>query len=208
MARGRKRKDKGIDAQRSGSPERTPLPRSTQSWMETHGRDLRFLLIFGTLMGAYYVVSTAAVVTDRFFPWYLRATADVSADVMNTFGYDDVTAKGQALNSSKGSIAVERGCDAIAPTALFVSAVLASPAPIASKVLAVFGGIFILMVINVVRIITLFLTAAHWRAAFDIMHLDIWQALFILLAILLWAFWASWTTQRQKRQTDAATAAT
>ena len=143
MTRGRKRKDKESQSRQSAAPERTPSPRNTQSWMETHGRDLRFLLIFGALMAGYYVVSTTAVVTDRFFPWYLQATAGVSADVLNTLGYDDVTAKGKALDSSKGSIAVERGCDAIAPTALFVSAVLASPAPIASKVPAVFGGIVI-----------------------------------------------------------------
>jgi len=176
------------------------------TWLETHGRDLRFLAIFGTLMVVYYFTTTTSVVKDRFFPWYLDVTTRVSAGSLGFFGYDGVERTGNVLSTEGGWITVERGCDAVAPTALFISAVIASPAPLGSKLLAVVGGTFILMVINVVRIVSLFLTRIHWRDAFDVMHLDIWQAIFIFLAIVLWALWASWTTQRRKRLTDAATA--
>jgi exosortase/archaeosortase family protein len=210
LGRSRKRKSKLAQRDANAAPRRADRSAgrsvASRTWTETHGRDLRFLVIFGVLMAGYYAASTTTVVTTRFFPWYLETTAQMSASILSTCGYDDIAANGQALVSKHGSIAVERGCDAIAPTALFVSAVLASPAPTLSKLPAVFGGGFILMVINIVRIITLFLTAVHWKAAFDVMHLDIWQALFILIAILLWALWASWTTQRRKRLTDAATA--
>ena len=67
----------------------------------------------------------------------------------------------------------------------------------------VVGGALILMVLNVIRIITLFLTRMHWPKAFDIMHIDVWQVMFILFAILLWALWASWTTKRMQRPIHA-----
>ena len=175
------------------------------SWLETHGRDLRFLLIFGILM-ANYAATTTEAVKDGFFPWYLTWTTRASAGVLTTFGYDDVeVVKGKSLVSERGWITVGRGCDAVAPTALFVSAVVASPAPVLSKLIAVLGGTFILMAVNLVRVITLFLTRIHWSKAFDVMHLDIWQAAFIFLAIVLWAFWASWTTRRRKRRSDVRT---
>ena len=173
--------------------------------MSTHGRDLRFLVIFGILMGVYYWGTTTSAVTDRFFPWYLDATTQVSGKTLHVMGYADLTIKGNALDGPKRAVTIERGCDAIAPTALFLSAVIASPAFWSSKFFAIFAGTAILMFINVVRIVTLYLTAVHWPAAFDVMHLDVWQAAFIFFALFMWALWAS-TVSRRKTQKSHATA--
>ena len=70
----------------------------------------------------------------------------------------------------------------------------------AAQALVGFGGVAILMIVNLIRIITLFLTAVHWPNAFDVMHLDVWQAAFIFLAIVLWALWASWAARRRRAQ--------
>ncbi len=171
-----------------------------RSWLATHGRDLRFLVLFGILMGAYYFLSTTTAMKDQFFPWYLEATAKVSGAAVHLFGYDEMVIRGNALIEPRGSISVERGCDAIAPTALFVATVLASPVPLMSRFSAAMGGCLLLMVINVVRIISLFLTRVHWKSAFDVMHLDVWQSAFILLAIVLWMVWATWESRRRKKR--------
>ncbi len=172
--------------------------------MATHGRDLRFLIIFALLMGVYYAASTTAAVKERFFPWYLTVNADASVAVLHAVGIDYVQRTHHSLNSKRGSIKVERGCDAVEPTALFVAAVLASPVGWLSKVPAVFIGTLILAVVNVIRIVSLFLSAVYWRAAFDILHLDVWQAAFILFAILMWALWASWASKGRRRAVHAA----
>lgn len=183
-----------------------PPPGMTfRSWFRSNRTDLRFLLIFGLMMAVYYFATTTTVAKESLFPWYLRLTTAVSGGVMQTFGYDGLTVGNNVLKTASGSITVERGCDAIAPTMLFISAVVASPTSILMKLPAVFGGALVLMAINLVRIITLFLTRIHWPKAFDIMHLDVWQAMFIFLAILLWAVWASWATKRMQRIADVAT---
>lgn len=176
-----------------------PPPAGSRSWFATHGRDLRFLVIFAVLMGGYYLLTTTNTMKTGFFPWYLRFNAKLAAGTLNTFGYDGVEAKATALTSKHGSISVERGCDAVEPTALFAAAVLASPMAFGTKLPAVLAGALILAVVNVIRIISLFLSAAHWKAAFDILHLDVWQAVFIFLALLLWLMWVSWAVKRQKR---------
>ncbi len=193
-----------------GETREQAIPRSnraggpaTRSWLRSNRSDLRFLLIFGLQMAVYYAVTTTSFAKDEFFPWYLRLTTQASDGLMHVCGYDDVAVQGNVLSSSRGSITVERGCDAIAPTALFVSAVIASPAPLSLKLPAVIGGILVLIAVNVIRIVTLFLTRIHWPEAFDVIHLDVWQAMFIFLAIVLWAFWASWATRRQKGRSDA-----
>jgi hypothetical protein len=60
------------------------------SWFRTHGRDLKFLVIFGLLMTVYYVVVTSDRVENEFFPWYLQKNAEVSGWVVHRFGYDDM----------------------------------------------------------------------------------------------------------------------
>lgn len=174
-------------------------PGGSRSWFATHGRDLRFLVIFAVLMGGYYLLTTTNKMKTEFFPWYLRFNAKLAAGTLNAFGYEGVEAKSTALTSKHGSISVERGCDAVEPTALFAAAVLASPMVFGTKLPAVLVGALFLAVVNVIRIISLFLSAAHWKAAFDILHLDVWQAIFIFLALLLWLMWVSWAGKRQKR---------
>ena len=176
-----------------------PPPTGSRSWFATHGRDLRFLIIFAVLMGGYYLLTTTNPMKTRFFPWYLRLNAQLAAGTLNAFGYDGVEAKSTALTSKHGSISVERGCDAVEPTALFAAAVLASPMAFGTKLPAVAVGALFLAAVNVIRIISLFLSAAHWKPAFDILHLDVWQAVFIFLALLLWLTWVSWAGKRQKR---------
>ena len=175
------------------------------TWMETHGRDLKFLGVFAVLMIIYYIATTTSAVNDRFFPWYLDRTASVAGSIVDGLGFQGLEIRDKTLYSPRGTITVERGCDAIAPTALFISAVIASPAMWSFKLIGMVGGVFILMVVNVIRIITLFWTRVFWVDAFDVMHLDIWQFLFILLAILLWAVWASWASKKARRRTDVPT---
>jgi exosortase/archaeosortase family protein len=105
--------------------------------------------------------------------------------------------------SPRFSIQIERGCDAVEPSALFVVAVLASPVRFRRKIPPVILGTVFLLVLNVIRIVTLFLTGLHLRSLFDTMHLDVWQAAFIVLAILLWAVWASRVARTRARQPDA-----
>ena len=198
----------GSDLRQGGAGDRKQAGRRSGrgSWMQTHGRDLRFLGIFAILMGIYYLATTTSAMSDPdhgFFEWYLLQNAKASAGIVHLFGYDDMERRGKSLISSRGSITVERGCDAVEPSALFVSAVMASPVPFLSRLTAAVAGTVLLMLLNLFRIITLFLCAVHWKKAFDIMHLDVWQTLFIVLAILLWAVWAAWATKRRPRQANA-----
>ena len=171
--------------------------RSRASWFATHGRDLRFLGLFGFFLVLFYLCTLFPFVQERVFPGYLRANSVGAAALLNVFG-EGVEARGNQLVSQRFQVSIERGCDAVEPSALFCSAVLASPVAIYSRLLAVVVGTTALMLINFIRVVSLYYTGAYFRKAFEIMHLDVWQALFIFLAILFWALWASWATRRKR----------
>lgn len=197
---GKKHKDRnpsGASRQKRDQPRKKQVRRA--SWFATHGRDLRFLAIFGLVLIVYYLSTTTEVASERFFPWYLRINAEASTWLLNLGGYSDVTVSGRIMSSPGFSMAIERGCDAIEPSALFVAAVLASPVLFRRKLPALIFGTSLLLVLNLVRLVSLFLTGLHLKSLFDVMHLQIWQAAFIIMALMFWAVWASSVFRIRKR---------
>ncbi len=100
---------------------------------------------------------------------------------------DDAAAKGTSITSSRFALDVKRGCDAIQASAFFVFGVLASPAPVSllSRVVPLAVGTLFLLVMNLVRIVSLYYTGVYFPKAFDVIHVDVWQALFIFLPLFL-----------------------
>ncbi len=184
---------------------RTARKGKLRSWYEANRSDLRFLLIFGLCLMLYYLLTLTPPIKEGFFPSYLRLNARVSAAILGAFG-EDVSVEDRSIISVKGpSIEIERGCDAVEPSALFVSAVMASPVPFLSRLAAAGVGTVLLMLLNLVRIVTLYLFRVYYPSAFEAMHLDVWQALFILFALFLWAMWASRAARKRAVQSDAST---
>ena len=64
------------------------------------------------------------------------------------------------------------------------------PAALVSKIPGMLLGTVCLMVLNLARIISLFYVRKHFPSVFEVMHVDVWQTLFVLLAILFWILWA------------------
>jgi exosortase H (IPTLxxWG-CTERM-specific) len=123
---------------------------------------------------------------------YLAANAWISHAILNMFGFDAVLNKTQ-ISSRDFSIVVRRGCDAVEPAALFVSAVLAFPAPWKKKAVGIVAGSLVLLAVNILRIVSLFWIGIVARPLFAKIHLEIWPLLFILAAFALCAAWIRWT---------------
>ena len=174
------------------------------TWFATHGRDLRFLGLFGLFLLGFYLMTLIPYARQDVFPGYLRLNAVVSAAILNGFG-EGVEARQHSLIGRRFALTIERGCDAVEPAALFCSAVLASPVALSARFAAVVVGTTLLMVLNLLRILSLYYVGVYYRKAFDIVHLDVWQALFIILALFLWAIWASWATRKRTARSDAST---
>jgi exosortase H (IPTLxxWG-CTERM-specific) len=164
------------------------------SWIYAKKPVLGFVVLFGVLMGVFYGITSLRVVDTSIIPAYMRVNATASAAIINIFGEGSV-ARGTSVSSSRFSVNIQHGCDAVAPTMLFVAAVLAFPAPLMAKFPGAVVGTIILALINLVRIIALFFTGIYFPKAFEVMHVDVWQPVFILLALTLWIAWAWWATR-------------
>ena len=57
-------------------------------------------------------------------------------------------------------------------------------------------GTVLLLSMNLVRIITLYYAGIHFPNAFETLHVEVWQAVFIFVPIVLWVIWERFVARR------------
>lgn len=165
-----------------------------ESWFAVKRPVLRFVLVFVVLVGAFQLVFYFWISPSSFFEDYLALNARASAWILATFG-EATRSVDTSLFSPKFSLEIRRGCDALQASSYFASAVLASPlrVPVGRRIFIVASGTALLLVINLVRIVTLYYVGVYYPGQFNMMHVDVWQALFILLPLAFWLIWVRQT---------------
>lgn len=151
----------------------------------------RAIGLFALFVVAFYAVRVAPFFLEHVFDPYLRANANVSAWVLDLFG-ERASARAAVVSGRRYQVSINRGCDALEPTALYAAAVIAVPVVLRRKLIGVVAGVGILALLNLVRIISLYFTGVFFPDAFEVMHVDVWQPVFILFTVLLWIAWAWW----------------
>jgi len=149
------------------------------------------------LLAVFYVfIAFSSLYNRRFVPAHHHLIAKVSGGLLAVLG-QEITVTGKLISSPRFSVNIIRGCDAVEPIALYVCAVLAFPLPFLKKLPGMIAGTLLLLILNLVRIVSLFLIGAYSPRIFALIHLDVWQALFIFFAVLFWILWLLWATRNQ-----------
>jgi exosortase/archaeosortase family protein len=83
------------------------------------------------------------------------------------------------------------GCSGISAMGLFVGFVIAYPGRWDYRLMFILFGVFILYLVNIIRITVLVVVQGFWDAGFAIMHDYSTSAVFYLVIFLLWMIWAN-----------------
>lgn len=168
------------------------------SWRLDRQPVLRFVLICAVLTGGLYLAITAFVGTDL-HQAYLRLTARICVAVLHAFR-TEATAAGQIIRSARFSMQVVRGCDALDPAALLVAAMVAFPSSWRAKLVGVLAGVATVLVVNVVRIVSLFYIGVHFPRVFEVVHVEVWPTAIMFLALFVFLVWVRYATRPQARR--------
>ncbi len=156
---------------------------------------LRYILTSLALVAvlvAFWISDLFELVQDT----SLELSASVAAFLLSLLG-ESAYASGTNLVSARMGVRIGEGCDALLPFLVYAAVVLVSPVQWLLRGIAVLGGAVVLVAINQLRIISLYFTGIHYPAAFDVMHRDVWQVLFIALMLGTYVVWAVWALDRQ-----------
>jgi exosortase/archaeosortase family protein len=156
---------------------------------------LVFFCLFFAIMALFYAFTLSDFYNSTFQPFIVNINARIAGIFLRIFG-ENASVYGDLITSGRTSISVKRGCDALIPIFLFISAVMAFPAPFRRKATGVFWGILFLVTVNIVRIVSLYYTNIFYPQYFDLMHLEVWQVIFIGLGIACWAIWMQWIIKK------------
>lgn len=166
----------------------------------------RFVALLAIGMVGFNILLVVWIFKSDAFRSFLHFNAEFSAAVLRLLG-EDATANGVSIHSSRFSLSIERGCDGSQVAAFLVFAILAWPLPILwrRRLIGVVVGVTLLLVLNIVRIVTLYFIGVFWPGVFDIMHIDIWQPAFIATALLAWVTWIYWASRAKRPMSYART---
>lgn len=155
----------------------------------------QFLTVFAGLITLFYLLSVTPLFA-QLLTHYLSWNAHLAALLLKGLGYP-VAAMATSISSDEFTVNIRRGCDALEPMALLICAIIAFPVlPLRLKWPGLILGSLSLLVLNLIRIISLFLVGVYVPQAFDIMHVQVWQTVFIVLAILVFILWLLWALPR------------
>ncbi len=158
----------------------------------------RFLWIFLGVIGTFYLVNLSPWVDGEVVLPIIKLSARIASAILNGFGAQTQLV-GVVIRGPSFSVAVRRGCDPIDPIVLITAAILAFPATWGQRLGGFLIGSTILLLLNVVRIVTLYwMGNARWPGFYSV-HQEWWPAVFILAVVLLWLLWLKWIRSAASR---------
>jgi len=168
---------------------KTPPADGAPFWQRNR-RELTFLILFVVLLGGGFTLISINWVNDHVIEPFTAGIARTSGVALNLLG-QHVTMAGTAIHSPRFSVNIRNGCNGVEAMLIFLAAVLAFPASWKSRLTGLALGILAIQVVNLVRVVALFLTGVYFPKIFDASHTVIWQTIVILFGVLLWIFWAN-----------------
>ena len=133
----------------SQSQKAVPNRRTNSAvWVGSKRPVFIFVGVFVLLMGVFYAITFIPFVNTKVMSGLQQANARASVAVLNVFGVG-ARAIDTNITSSRYSVNIKHGCDAIEPIALFVAAVLAFPAPLRTKWPGLLIGTLVLPALNI-----------------------------------------------------------
>jgi len=153
-------------------------------------RELTFLVLFVVLLGGGFTLISLNWVNDHAIEPFTAGIASASGVVLNAMG-QHVSQNGTILRSAKFAVNIRNGCNGVEAMLIFLAAVLAFPASWKSRAAGLVLGILAIQIVNLIRVVALFLTGVYFPRIFDTSHTVIWQTIVILVGVLLWIFWAN-----------------
>ena len=162
-------------------------------------REIVFLALFLFLLGTGFTLLSVNWVNDHFVDPFTMGVAKTSGWALNVIG-QDVSMRGTQIHGPKFAVDIMNGCNGLETVIIFVSAVLSFPAPIKSRLIGLVLGVVAIQLVNLVRVVALFLTGSYFPAFFDSSHTVVWQTIVIGFGVLLWMFWANRFAVPQTRE--------
>jgi len=157
-------------------------------------RQVGFLVRFALLCLLFYIPIAIPAVSRFTVDPFTRGLASASGAILNLLG-QKVLSEGSVIRGRDFAVDIKNGCNAVEAVAFLAAAILAFEAPIGLRIAGAIGGSVLLEVLNLLRIVSLYLLGKYKRDLFDMFHLAVWQSVMFGAAVLIFLIWTSRATR-------------
>jgi len=147
-----------------------------------------FILRFFALLALVYGITAIPWTEQNVIVPFTRAITIVSAVALNGMG-QHVRAAGTVVGGTSFSVSILNGCNGVEATMFLVAAVLAFPAGWLLRGWGLAIGFALVQLLNLLRIVTLYLLGRYQPQAFEFFHLAVWQTLIAAATIFFFLRW-------------------
>ena len=186
-----------------------PSKANSKSFLQKYWQEkspvLKFILGFTCCIIVFYFFYYSSAFEASIKQPLLAAQAVGGGALLNLFGHS-VEVAGDVISDTRASVKISGGCDGLEATALFLAAILVFPIPFKYKWPGLLIGFLVLSLLNLFRIVGLFITQKYWPEAFDFMHVQGGLYLYSIITILLMLIWADWALRHYRKEMELKTA--
>jgi len=158
----------------------------------------RFLLLFCSVLAALFAIEMLKPVQEAVIQPFTGLLASISTAIIIPFD-SAVIAQGRILRDATSGFAVsiEAGCNGVEAAIVLIAGVVAFPATLKHKLVAIVAGFFFVQALNIVRIISLFYLGQWNYTVFEWFHLYLWPVLIMLDVLIVFAVYLQWLGKEQ-----------
>ena len=162
-------------------------PAGVRSFVRRHWTTIRSWLMFAVTMGVW-LIWYPIIVRSGVLNGLLTFNADVTCRMLRFLGRDTAV-NGTTIASSSFTMRVGIECTAVVPAVILLCALVAYPARLTKKLVAVAIGVPALFVLNLVRLVTLYNIGVSAPRFFDVAHYMVWQSIMVIAVVAIWLCW-------------------
>lgn len=155
----------------------------------------RLLLKFTGVIALFYLAWASRFFQETVVFPIAKLYAAAAGLCLKVMGYS-IQVSEDVIGSEAFSISIRNGCDGIEGLMILLTAILIFPTSLKDKLWGLVCGSLFLIGLNLFRIISLYWFGVHIPSLFELMHVSVWQVLFILLSLITLFYWMNWTSKK------------
>ncbi len=171
-----------------GKAEKPSLTEKVRPFLSLKHPITRFCLLFLVLLVGSSIILSQRPVEKLFSTPFTTVIASQAAWILKALGMD-VVARGVSISGEGFSVEILGNCNAIFETMLFLSAIIAFPASLKEKALGGGLGTIFIYLLNLIRVVVLYLIGVYAPDFFDESHVYVSQTIFIVMVAIFWLLW-------------------
>jgi archaeosortase B (VPXXXP-CTERM-specific) len=160
-------------------------------------RMIKFLLMFLFFWVTFFFIAWKFTEQLQVLcPW----TASQVSWTMRLLGVES-SATGTLCTFGPRSVTIVMECTALQVAMIYTALILAYPSSVKAKLIGIGAGLPLIMIINIIRLVVICFVLWWKPEYFEMMHIYVWQVVFIVVVVAMAALWIEKVVHRERRST-------